>query len=102
MKIGETFEVFDFPLAYRFALAYNCNELVRAACPKGYYTMRKSSSRLVAGVVVLGLFAFVGAITLSSFAPSSVSASTPQGSSEIRTDSKSPWQPTRDGSVTKP
>ena len=65
--------------------------------------MRKSSSRLVAGVIVLGLFAFIGTITLSSFAPSSVSASAPQGSTEIRTDTKvSPWQDTREGSITKP
>ena len=64
--------------------------------------MRKSSSRLVAGVVVLGLFAFIGTITLSSFAPSSVSASAPQGSTEIRTDTKAQWEPTREGSITKP
>ena len=56
--------------------------------------MRKSS-RLMAGLVVLGLFAVVGVFTLTSFNTSVAATTAPQGATESRIDAKiSPWEET--------
>ena len=60
--------------------------------------MRKNSPRLLAGIVVLGLFSFVGVMVIGAFG---AKAST--NTAEVRSDAKvSLWEETRGGSVTKP
>lgn len=63
--------------------------------------MRKNNSRLLAGTVVLGLFAFVGVMVVGAFGPSANASNTTQGTSEVRVE-KSQWEETRGGSTTKP
>lgn len=60
--------------------------------------MRKSSSRLLAGLVALGLFAAVGVFTVRAFAAPVV----PNSGDTAATQSTSPWDETRSGSITKP
>ena len=60
-------EVSDFPLASRQRLAYNIEEIGPGRVPQGNFIMRKSSPRLLAGIVVLGLFAVVGTLTFTAF-----------------------------------
>ena len=64
--------------------------------------MRKTP-RLVASLVVLGLFAVVGVLTFSAFAASGKATAAPMGSTEARTEAKaSNWDEVRNVSVVKP
>ena len=64
----------------------------------------KKSPRLLAGLVVLGLFAVVGTLTLSAFDTTPRAATAPVGATEARGDAKdSQFQETaRKGSVVVP
>lgn len=60
--------------------------------------MRKNSPRLVAGILVLGLFSFVGVMVMGAFG-----APTAAQGTEVRSDAKaSTWDETRKGTTTKP
>ena len=64
--------------------------------------MRKSSPRLLAGLVALGLFAVVGTFTVRAFATPAAPVSAPQASTETSSDIKnSMWQETRGGTSSK-
>lgn len=61
--------------------------------------MRKSSPRLLAGIIVLGLFAVVGTFTVRAFTPATTPVAAPQGSTEVKTDAKvAAFEETRKGS----
>jgi hypothetical protein len=63
----------------------------------------KKSPRLLAGLVVLGLFAVVGTLTLSAFDNTPRSVSAPQGATEARDGKDSQFQETaRKGSTVVP
>ncbi len=64
--------------------------------------MRKSP-RLLAGLVVLGLFAVVGTLSLSAFDTTPRATTAPQGTTEARSDAmSSQFQETRGSSTTRP
>lgn len=65
--------------------------------------MSKNSPRLLAGIVVLGLFAVVGTFTVRAFTPTTAPVSAPQAATENPSDIKAPqFDPTRKGSFTQP
>lgn len=63
--------------------------------------MRKSP-RLLAGIVVLGLFAFVGTLTAGAFTSNRSNVNAPEGATAVRSALDNQWDETRKGSVTKP